>query len=253
MFNLSVSSPTNKPSSNAGSKVPTNSIKAKPKTPAGRERLAYFSEGIRSAHEAIEDLESRLARLKSIIVEADAAKKALQDAVHADGGVELAKYSSGQLKPDAPISKLVAHAKTSGEAAVTAATAIPHTESLLQKAREQLVALGEEKHKEVRRVMDMLADKTARDYQRAFDAASVLHDKLCGFSSVVEDNQGDVRMIHESLRMPRFNLPSMGSADPFIRSLAPSELTVNASRRSWLEVQARLEKNCDADVEDLLS
>jgi hypothetical protein len=40
-----------------------------------------------------------MARLRAIVVESEGAQRALQDAVHADGGLALAVYSSGQAKP----------------------------------------------------------------------------------------------------------------------------------------------------------
>jgi hypothetical protein len=44
---------------------------------------------------------------------------------------------------------------------------------------------------------------------------------------------------------------AIGSADPFIRALAPSELTVNASKRRWSEIRSRLQLDADAEISDL--
>jgi capsule polysaccharide export protein KpsE/RkpR len=100
----------------------------------GRERLRHFAEGISKAHEAIEDLEHRIARFESIITEAQVAQKSLQAAVHEDGGRSLSEFSSGKTAPDDKISKLVALAKASREAALAASDALPHTREALDNA-----------------------------------------------------------------------------------------------------------------------
>ena len=97
------------------------------KTHAGRERLQHFADHISKAHNAIEDLERRVARFEAIIAELKAAERALQDSINADGGLALAAYSSGQSKQDDAIVSLVALAKSSAEAASAAKTALPHT------------------------------------------------------------------------------------------------------------------------------
>ena len=80
-----------------------------------------------------------------------------------------------------------------------------------------------------------------------------LHDKLVGYSSVAQANIGDVRLIIEPVRTPRFALPSMGScdADPFLRH-SENELTVADAARQWATVRQRLEMDVDADIEDLI-
>jgi chromosome segregation ATPase len=225
---------------------------SKPKQ--GRERLQHFADEIVRAHNAIEDLEQRVARFGSIITESKLAQRALQDAINADGGVALASYSAGQTKPNDEISRLVAHAKSSGEAAVAAKTALPHTESLLENARSQLISLAEQKNAELNRVVATLADTDARKYQDAFDLLGKLHDRLVGYAAVVEGNQGDVRLIQEPLKTVRFVLPSMANstdADPFIRHQI-SELTVGESARKWSAVRDRLHSDANADIADLL-
>jgi hypothetical protein len=225
---------------------------SKPKQ--GRERLKHFESEIALAHEAIEDLEQRCHRFGSIINEAEAAERALQDAISFDGGRALAAYSAGQTKPNDEISKLVAHAKSSGEAATAARTALPHTESLLENARSQVISLADQKNAELNRVVATLADFDARKYQEAFDLLGKLHDRLIGYAAVVEGNQGDIRLIQEPLKTVRFVLPSMANssdADPFIRHQI-SDLTVAESARTWSAVRDRLQSDANADLADLL-
>jgi hypothetical protein len=229
----------------------TSSVKPKAKQ-VGRERLQYFSQEISKANEAIESLEENIARLNSITVESEDAQRKLQAAISSDGGLALAAYSAGKTKPDDPISQIIAHAKSSGEAAAAAKMAMPHAEASLQDARSQLVTLTEQKHAELNHVIEMLADRDARDYQSAFNAACMAHDRLCGYAAVMEGNIGSLRLIHDPIKMPRFALPSMGTqdADQYIRH-SVSDLTVNESARRWSAIKARLESNVDADISDL--
>jgi hypothetical protein len=230
----------------------TSSMKQKPHQ-AGRERLQNFAAETKKATQAIESLEENIARLNAITVESEAAQRKLQETIAVDGGLELARYAAGQSKPDDAISKIIAHAKSSGEAAAAAVVALPQTESLLANARAQLVNLNEEKHAEIGRVLAALADYEAIEYQRAFDKACLWHDRLAGYAAAVEGNIGDIRLIQAPIAMPRYASQSMGraDADPFIRH-APSELTIKASQRKWLAIKARLESNFDADITDLM-
>jgi hypothetical protein len=218
-----------------------------------RGRLKHFAAGIEKAHEAIEDLEKRVARLSDIIVEANAAQINLQNAINADGGLSLAKYSSGQAKQDDDITKLVSLAQTSSEAATAAKVALPTAEVALQNARSQLVSLGEQKNAELNRVLANLADADARAYERAFNQTCILHDKLVGYANVAQANIGDVQLVVETPRTPRFALQSLGNsdADPWLRHRT-SELTVNASTRRWSLIRSRLEADVDADLDDLI-
>jgi hypothetical protein len=224
---------------------------SKPKQ--GRERLQHFADEIVRAHNAIEDLEQRAARFGAIITESEVAHRALQDAINADGGIALAAYSAGQTKPNDEISRLVAHAKSSGEAAAAAKIAKPHTESLLDNARSQLISLVEQKNAELNRVVATLADVDARKYQEAFALLGKYHDRLVGYAAMAEGNQGDIRLIQEPLVAARFALPSMGNmdADPFLRHQI-SDLTVGESARTWSEVRDRLQSDAEADISDLM-
>jgi chromosome segregation ATPase len=230
-----------------------SSVTTVAKTKHGRGRLKHFEDEIAKAHEAIEDLEGRVARFEAIIAESKAAERALQDSINSDGGVALASYSSGQTKPTDEINRLVAHAKSSGEAATAAKVALPHTKSLLENARDQLVTLGEEKNAELNRVVTSLADVTGRQYQDAFDLLGKLHDSLVGFASIAENNQGEIYLLHEPLKANRFALPSSGNsdADPFLRH-RPSEITIAESARKWGQIRSRLDSAADADLDDLI-
>jgi hypothetical protein len=224
------------------------------KTKQGRERLQHFEDEISKAHNAIEDLEQRVARFGAIITESESAQRALQDAINADGGIALASFSAGQTKPTDEINKLVAHAKSSGEAAAAAKVALPHTASLLENARSQLISLVEQKNSELARVVSSLADVTARRYGETFDLLGKLHDKMVGFASAMEGNQGEIFLIHEPLKANRFATPSMGNADadPFLRHKI-SDLTVAESARAWRSVRDRLAADANADLTDLIS
>jgi hypothetical protein len=236
----------------ASPSVVANSVKPKPKH-QGRERLKHFDEQIRAAQNAIEDLDQRIARFHAIVVESETATRDLQNAINSDGGVSLAAFSKGEAKPDEKIVRLVAQAKSSSEAAVAANIALPHTEALLQNAKAQLVALGEQRHQEINRVITALADVDARRYEKAFQEVCRIHDLLVGYSNTMSSNVGDIHLILEPPRILRFALPSLGSADadPFMRHF-PSELTIAESSRNWTAVKNRLDSDPECDLNDLL-
>jgi chromosome segregation ATPase len=218
-----------------------------------RERLKFFAGEVDKAHEAIEDLEQRIARLNAIIFEADEGQRRLQRAIEADNGVSLAKYSAGEAKPTEDITKLVSHAQTSSEAATAAKVALPTAQAALENARGQLLSLNEQKNAELNRVLANLADEDARAYDRAFSEACRMHDKLVGYANVAQSTIGDIQLIVENPKMPRFALPSLGNqdADPFMRH-SVSPLTVAASTRKWSSIRARLEHDVMADISDLI-
>jgi hypothetical protein len=223
----------------------------------GRERLAFFAAGIAKAHEAIEDLEQRIARFESIITEAQVAHKALQAVVHEDGGRSLAEFSSGKT-PDDKISQLVALVKTSREAALAASDALPHTKEALDNARSQLAQLGQDKAAELNRVVAALADADAQTYWQAFQNLGRLHDQLVGYSYVAGQNlmAGEavhVQLTNEPLTAPRFIMPSLGSsdADPELR-YSSSHFAVEQAARKWSAVRERLDHDDNCDLNDLL-
>jgi hypothetical protein len=117
-----------------------------------------------------------------------------------------------------------------------------------------LAELNEQRIAEAARVLANMADVHGRAYEKAFNELCRLHDSLVGFAAVAEGNQGDIRLIQDPLRAPRFALPSMGSmdADPFLRH-RENELTIGASARTWTAVRDRLAADAQADISDLLS
>jgi hypothetical protein len=227
---------------------------AKPK-PVGRERLHFFDAELAKANAAVEDLGKRVATLENIGVEAVAAEKKLQSFIASDGGTDaLLAHSAGNSKPDDEVSKLIAAAKSTSEASSPAKTALPIQLEKLAAAKAEVARLSEEKNAEIGRYLTTLADSTARKYKAAFASCCILHDELMGFADGTSLFMGEVALIVEELRMPRFNLPSLACLDvhdPFLRHKASSR-TVGESSKTWAAVKARLVENVDADVSDLI-
>jgi hypothetical protein len=219
----------------------------------GRERFRFVDGELKRSNEAIADLEARVARLGSIIADAEVNQNNLQVAINDDGGVALAEFSAGNVSADSEIAKLVTLAEASQKAANAAKVALPSTEAMLESARSQAAELREKRNAELNRVLASLADVDAQAYQRSFNETCRLHDSLVGYSQIAQANIGDVRLIVESPKVPRFALPSLGNgdADPFMRH-RESEITVGASARSWATVRQRLEVDVDADLSDIL-
>jgi hypothetical protein len=228
-------------------------VRSKPGA-VGRERLRHFDGEANKAKSAVADLERNIERLESIITDADASHRALQLAIVNDGGVALASYSAGAASADSEIAKLVMAAENSARAATAAKAALPHAQASLDNARGQVIMLGEERNAELNRVIAVLADSDARAYQKAFEEMCRLHDRLVGYASVVEGNQGDVRLIIDPLKTPRFALPSLGNqdADPFLRHRTPNDIVVSDAAKTWSTVRDRLGADVDADLGDLI-
>ena len=76
---------------------------------------------------------------------------------------------------------------------------------------------------------------------------------LCGYASVAETNLGDIRLIIDPLKAPRFASPSLGNvdADPFLRH-QPNPLDIGDAARMWGAVRAALDQDPSADLSDLL-
>jgi hypothetical protein len=239
-----------KPSSKSrGGESRHETITSQPKVRSGRERLVNFGEQIEAAEHVIGELTEHVARLRAVVVEAQESHRALQECIAADGGVELAKFSSGQCKEDDPISQLVKRERTSAAASAAASAGIPHAESLLAAAKQQLVSLTEQQHSEVMRVIELMADDDARSYQAAFDKCCLWHDKMAGYAQATEGNIGDTRLIIDVLKVPRYALPSMGDslADPFLRHHS-SPHVIDQSAKRWLDIKAALEANPNCDL-----
>jgi hypothetical protein len=161
-----------------------SSVTSPKPTPAGRERLQHFEIEISKAHEAVEDLQQRVARLAAIDGASNDAERALQNAINADGGRALAAHSNGQTKPGDEIARLIAAAKVSSESAAATKTALPYAESLLENARQQLASLIDQRAAEVTRVIATLADADVRAYEQSWQETCEWHDRLVGFASV---------------------------------------------------------------------
>lgn len=79
----------------------------------------------------------------------------------------------------------------------------------LERARAEVIRLGDEKQTEIGRYMTTLADETARKYKAAFEECCRLHDELMGFANRTSQFMGEVAMVVEKLKVPRLNLPSL--------------------------------------------
>src|SRR6266436_2653193 len=84
-----------------------NSVRRSKPEPVGRDRLKHFDEEVKTAQSAVQEMTERVERLEGIVLEADAAHRALQLAISNDGGVALASYSAGAAPADSDIAKLV--------------------------------------------------------------------------------------------------------------------------------------------------
>jgi hypothetical protein len=214
---------------------------AKPQ-PVGRERLLHIDAELARANSATAEIEEKVARLEAILVEADQHHEALQLAIMLDGGRALADLAGGKVSDDSDIGKLATLADSSARARAAAVAALPKARADLQDVQQQAVQLDHARIAEVDRVIAGMADVEARQYESAFSRVCRLHDRLVGYCSVMENNQGEIRLSQEGLRLPRFALPSLGHADsdPYIRHTTPSSLTVGESARHWRAVRERL-------------
>jgi hypothetical protein len=223
------------------------------KPPVGRERLQHFDDQIGLAKQAIAEIEERISRFEGIITDADGAHKALQAAIESDNGKALADYSSGNVPADSTIARLVMVEHNSARAATAAKASLPTAHAQLENARGQLHDLGEQRVAELNRTLSLLGDVQARAYRDAFESMCLLHDQLAGFASVAQASHGDIQLIIDPVKTPRFAFPSLGNADadPFLRHQVSSH-TVTESARAWSAVRARLEADALADVSDLI-
>jgi hypothetical protein len=219
----------------------------------GRERLVHLDGEVQKAETAVSELEQRIERLDAILVEADVAHRALQAAIAADDGIALARYSAGNAAVNSEIAKLVMASDNTARAATAAKAALPTAHAALDNAKEQVVSLRHQRAMEMNRVLALLADVDARKYADTFDLLGRLHDRLVGYASIAEGNQGDIWRIQDPLKTVRFATPSMGdqNADPFLRHQM-SDLTVGESARKWSAIRDRLQFDANADLTDLM-
>jgi hypothetical protein len=226
-----------------------------PKPIAGRERLHHFDSELAKATAAVKELEQRVLALEGIGVDAFNADRELQSYIQGEGGTEaLMQHSAGHSKPDDRIAVLLATAKTTSEAAGPAKAALPFAQDNLEKCRAEVFRLEQERSEEIGRTMVRLVDDTAADYKRTFGKLCELHDQLAGFATVVSSNIGDVQLISEEIKTPRFALPSLASAsefDPFLRRRA-NPYAVEQSAKTWATVRQRLEADVGSDLSDIV-
>jgi hypothetical protein len=231
-----------------------SSIRPAKSPPAGRDRLKHFDEQISLAKTAIVEIESKIECLQEIVSGADVHHKALQACIEADNGRSLSDYSAGKVAADSSIARLVLLADNSKRAATAAQSALPSAIAQLEDANRQLLDLGEQRAQELNRVLTTLGDLEADEYRKTFEKLGRLHDQLVGFANVAQSSLGDIQLILDPLRAPRFQFPSMRGhidSDPFLRH-QPSSLTVSESSRKWSEIRERLSADANADVNDLL-
>jgi hypothetical protein len=81
---------------------------------------------------------------------------------------------------------------------------------------------------------------------------------MCGgskrcYANTTQSNVGDIQLIIDPVKVPRFALPSLGNADadPFLRHRV-SDITVADSEKTWNTVRSRLESDPNADLSDLI-
>jgi hypothetical protein len=203
----------------------------------------------------VTDIEKRVTTLEDIGIDAIAADRALQNFIAQDGGTDaLLAHSSGHSKPDDLIAKLISQAKNTAEAAGPAKAALPVAQDALERAKAEVVRLGEEKNAEIGRYMVQLGDDLARKYKAAFAAVCIAGDRLAGFGAGA--GLYDVTLIVDPITAPRFNLPSLTAGrtefDPLMRHTG-SQLTIGESSKTWAAVRQRLNADVDADISDLLT
>jgi hypothetical protein len=245
MFGKSVQSPEK-------SEKVTSVRRAKPE-PVGRDRLKHLDAETNKAKEAVAEFEQRVRRLEQIVSDADVTNRALQTAIAADGGVALEKYATGNAPGDSEIAGLVLMAEQSTRAATAAKAARPAAQAQLEDVRMQVIALSEGRVAELNRVISMMADEECRAYKRAFENLGRRHDRLVGYASVAEMNQGDIRLTQAPLAIPRFSSPSLGGidSDTMLRHVV-NQLDIGEAARMWGNIRARLEQDAGADVSDLM-
>jgi hypothetical protein len=233
----------------------STSVKLNKPKPAGRERLVHFDSELAKANAAAVEIEEKIARLEAILADAEAHHQNLQLAILIDGGVALSNYSAGKESDDSDIGKLVLAERKSAQAKPAAEAALPKAQADLKNVREQAIKLNESRNAELNRVVSNLADVEAVAYAKAFRELARLHDRLVGYCrSGAESNLGDIQLIVDPLKTPRFALPSLGNsdADPFIRHALVNDHVANEAARYWRSVRARLESDSEADLSDLI-
>jgi hypothetical protein len=218
-----------------------------------RDRLLFVAGELAKAESVVSDLAARVERLEGIISDAASANETLQAAIAQDGGVALSEFAAGTAKDDA-MARLVIEEENKRKAAVAAKSALPKASADLEAARAEVLRLGEAKSAEIGEFLMMKADGLARKYHAAFVELCRLHDELTGFALGIDSAVGDVVMVFEALKVPRFNLPSLKTSaeyDPFLRH-KPATHIVESAAATWRAGRARLELNVNDDLDDLV-
>jgi hypothetical protein len=222
-----------------------------------RTRLHFFDRELAKANDAVADLIQRIATLENIGIDAAEADKALQAYIGSDGGIDaLHKHASGNTSPDDLISKLIAAARSTAEAAAPAKAALPATMAALDFARNEVNRLGAEKNAEIGRFMTQLGDGKAAEYKHCFEKLCRLHSELSGFARGVASLGIEVALnpVDEILSIPRYELPSLACQFEYdIRLRYQSRMfDLVESEKLWNEVKTRVSADVDADISDLI-
>lgn len=224
----------------------------------GRARLRYAAAELAKAKDCVADLEARLDRLNTIISDADAAHLALQEAIAADGGVALEAYGAGRAS-DQPIAKLVAAKENTAKAASAAKDALPSVQDMLAKVRAEVAKLESAKFDAVIVYLKMRASDEHKAYMRAFRELCDSYDRLCGIAVAVSATGHSDMMttgLPVPIRAPGFNMstgPAHGPSELVTMGHTASENKVAAWTAKWMQARERLDKDVDAELDDLIS
>jgi hypothetical protein len=204
--------------------------------------LAQINGDILHARVLVRDAEATIERLRGIVAADHPAQRALQDAVAADGGEDLARLAVGTARAETV--ELIATAEGASRAAAVAGAAIPRAETDFRDATSEVERLIALRIKRIEAVLLERADAVARQYRAAFKELCRLHDVLVGAA------QGcalvapiDIVISAVPLEVARFNLPALkGSGaeySPFFRHI-PNPITVRDAADEWAAIGRQL-------------
>jgi hypothetical protein len=209
--------------------------------------LAQINGDILHARVMVRDAEATIERLRGIVAADQPAQRALQDAVAADGGEDLARLAGGTARAETV--ELIAAAEGASRAAAVAGAALPRAERDLADAVADVERLIAVRMKRIEAVLLERADEVARQYRAAFKELCRLHDVLVGAargSALVAPI--DIIISNVPIEVARFNLPALKGSNPeyspFFRHI-PNPITVNAAADEF----AALGRQLAADLE----
>jgi hypothetical protein len=223
----------------------------------GRGRLRYAAAELAEACDCVTDLEARLTRLTTIVSDADAAHVALQEAIAADGGVALEAYGAGRAS-DQPIAKLVATKENTAKAASAARDALPSVRDRLAKARAEVTKLESAKFDAVIVYLKTRAGDEHESYARAFRELCDSYERLCGIAVAVSATGHSDMMttgLPVPIQAPGFNMgigPSHGPSELVTMMRTAGEAKVADWTANWMQARERLDKDTEADLDDLI-